>query len=133
MISYENLGNLGKSGFGVWGSRGDHFHYKPLFKDNLKKLLRISLLHFGLVTSKFHLRKTRKPLICMVFGPGGRDHDSQINYFKLRRHQDSSNNSKRTPEPFLTNNDHRYLRKMKKTRTEKHDNPSNEFLKILNM
>ena len=41
------------------------------------KLCRTILLHLGLITFRTHYWKTRKPLICMVLGPGGRDNDSQ--------------------------------------------------------
>ena len=38
-----------------------------------QKLLRNILLHLGLETFKICLRKTRKPIIVIVFGPSGRD------------------------------------------------------------
>ena len=47
-------------------------------KQNLtQKLRRIILLHFGSATLRTNFKKTRKPIILLVFGPGGRDHDSQ--------------------------------------------------------
>ena len=44
------------------------------------KLRRIILLHFGLVTCRFHYWETLKPFMFMDFGPSGRDHDSQNQY-----------------------------------------------------
>ena len=46
------------------------------------KLRRIILLDFGLVTFRFHFGKIRKPVIFMIFGPGGRVHDSQNQLLK---------------------------------------------------
>ena len=46
-----------------------------------RKLRRITLLHFGLVTFRIHFRTTRKPIILMVSGTGGRDHDSRNQLF----------------------------------------------------
>ena len=44
---------------------------------------RMILLHFGLMTFRIHYWKTRKPLIFMVLGPGGHDHDSQNQLFLI--------------------------------------------------
>ena len=52
-----------------------------IIKRLAQKLLRIIRPHFGLVTFKIHFRKTRKPIMFMVFGLGGRDHDSQNQYY----------------------------------------------------
>ena len=46
-----------------------------------RKLRRLILLHFWLVTCRFHFGKTRKPLICLFSGHGGRDHDSANQYY----------------------------------------------------
>ena len=46
-----------------------------------QKLRRIILLHFGHATFRMHFRKTRKPFICIVFGPGGRDRGPQHQLF----------------------------------------------------
>ena len=46
-----------------------------------RKLRIIILLRFGLVTFRFHYWKTRKLIICIVLGPGGRDHDSPNQLF----------------------------------------------------
>ena len=54
------------------GCLGGHFYCKQI----TRKLLRIILLHFGLVTFRIHYWKTPRPLIFMVLWPGGRDHDS---------------------------------------------------------
>ena len=44
----------------------------------MTQTLRISiLLHSGLVTFRINFRRIRKPLMSMVFGLSGRDHDSQ--------------------------------------------------------
>ena len=40
-----------------------------------QKLRRIILLHFGLVTFRTHLKRTRKTYIFMILGLSGRDHD----------------------------------------------------------
>ena len=55
---------------------GGNFHCYCL-KRVARKLHRIILLHFRLVTFRTHFRKTRKPFMSMVFGTGGPDHDSQ--------------------------------------------------------
>ena len=41
----------------------------------VKKLCRFILFRFGLVTFRLHYWKTTKPLICMLPGVGGHDHD----------------------------------------------------------
>ena len=42
-----------------------------------RKLRRIILLHFELVSFRFHLGKTRVVIICMFFGLGGHVHGPQ--------------------------------------------------------
>ena len=73
----ENLGNLGTNvdlGSGVvWGV----ILIVNCIKRLAEKLRRIILVHFGLITFGINFRKTRKLIIVMVFGPGGRDHDFQ--------------------------------------------------------
>ena len=54
------------------GGSGGHFCCKYYWK-NSPKARRVILLHFALVTFGIHFRTTRKHLICMVFGPSGRD------------------------------------------------------------
>ena len=72
--------NPEKSGFGVQGVWGAILIVN--FIERLaQKLCRIILLHFGLVTFMIHFRNPRKPSIFMVFGPIGRDHDSQNSDF----------------------------------------------------
>ena len=46
-----------------------------------RKLHQIILLHFGLVSFRFHFGETRQPIISMAFGPSGRVHDSQHQLF----------------------------------------------------
>ena len=46
-----------------------------------RKLRRIVLFRFGLMNFMIHFRETRKPIIFMVFGPSGCDHDSQNQLF----------------------------------------------------
>ena len=65
-------------GFGVWGRVcGAIFIINFIAQRIGQTLRRIILLHLGLVTFRIHFRKIRKPFIFMVFGPSGRDHDSQ--------------------------------------------------------
>ena len=45
------------------------------------KLRTMILLHFGLITFRIDDGIIRKPLIFMVLGPGGRDHDCQNQLF----------------------------------------------------
>ena len=68
------------------------------------KLLIIILLHFRLVTHRFHYWETPKPIICMVLGPGGRDHDSQNKYHLSLETPRHSKQSKKKPKPFIWEN-----------------------------
>ena len=52
-----------------------------IIKRLAKKPRRINLPYFGLVTFRFHFGKTRQPLIFKFFGPSGRYHDSQNQYY----------------------------------------------------
>ena len=70
--NYRKIG-FGGLGGGVWGAI-----FIVIFKKSVaQKLCRIILLHFGVVTFRIPFGKTRTPFIFMVFGPSGRDHDSQ--------------------------------------------------------
>ena len=68
-----------------------------IWKKLARKLHRIILFHFGLVTFRIHFGKDRAVIILMVFGPSGRDHDSQTNYSYLWRHQDTPKNPRTNP------------------------------------
>ena len=76
---YSSIGAL--KGYGktpVWGSgAGVAFYCKFWKKKVAQKPRRSILLHFGLITFHFHFPKIRKVVIFTIFGPGGRDHDSQ--------------------------------------------------------
>ena len=56
--------NLGSGGSGA-------IFIVSFIKRLAQKLRRIILLHFGLVTFRIHLKKTRKPYIFMISGLGG--------------------------------------------------------------
>ena len=71
-----------KSGFEVWGCPGSHCYCKSK-KRVARKLRRIILLHFGLVTFRFHFGKTRKVSMFMIFGSNGHVHDSQNQLFLI--------------------------------------------------
>ena len=45
------------------------------------KLRRIALLQFGPVAFRFNYWEPPKTIICVVLGPGGRDHGSQHQYY----------------------------------------------------
>ena len=59
----------------IWGQ--DFIFTVDIMNRITGKLRRILLLDFGLITFKIHYWKTRKHLMFMVSGPGGRDHDSK--------------------------------------------------------
>ena len=65
-----------------------------------KKLCRITLPHFGLVTFLSHVGKTRQLLIVMVFWISGRVHDSQNQLFLLWETTNIRIISRKDPEPF---------------------------------
>ena len=71
----ENGGKPEKNKFGAYGVWGVIFTVNTI-KRIAQKLCMMILLHFRLVSSRIHFEKTRKPFMFMVFGPGGRDHDS---------------------------------------------------------
>ena len=76
--------NLHLFAFVVFFSFWDHcwaIFMVNILKRIAGKLRRIILLHLGLITFRFHDWKTLKPLFVMVLGPGGRDHDSQNQYY----------------------------------------------------
>ena len=66
-----------------------------LVKRIARKLRRIILLHFGLVTFRFHYWKTLKSLIFMISGFLGVTMCSKTNIVYLWRHQDTPNNSRK--------------------------------------
>ena len=59
-----------------------------------KKLRIIFLLRFGLETSRIHFRKTRQPLIFMLFGVSDVTVTPTTNYLYLSRHRETSHNSR---------------------------------------
>ena len=70
------MGEVDKFRFEVWGGLGGKF----LVSSNTRmarKLRRIILLHFGLVTFNFHFPKFPHIFIFMVFGLSGHDHGPQ--------------------------------------------------------
>ena len=68
--------NPGKSGKNPDESLGAIFIVT--FKKRMsRQLRRMTLIHLGLLTFRFHFGKTRQVIFFMIFGPGGRDHDSQ--------------------------------------------------------
>ena len=68
----------------TWGLGGlEVISFVNIMKRIAQKLRKTILLHFGLVTFRFHYWKTRKVIICMVSGPGGRDHDSPNQLFLI--------------------------------------------------
>ena len=62
---------------GVWGAK----FIVNVVKSVAPKLRIIILLHLGLVAFRFHFPKTRKILIFMIFGLGGRVHRPQNQLF----------------------------------------------------
>ena len=63
-----------------------------------QKVCRTILLRFGLVAFRFHFEKPRKLLMFMVFGPSGRDHDSQNQLFLTLQTPRYSKQFKKNPE-----------------------------------
>ena len=70
-------GKSGKSGEKkrLWGLEGSGGH---VYLDHEKR--RMNLLHFWTSKNSDHYWKSREPIIFVVLGPGGRDHDSQHPY-----------------------------------------------------
>ena len=95
----KNGGNPDVGFGGVWGA----ILAESCKKRVARKLCRIILLHFGLVTSRIRFGKTRKPIIFMVFGTSGRDHDSQNQLYLILGTPNDSNKFKEDPETFLKN------------------------------
>ena len=60
---------------------GVRYFYCKSCERMARKLRRIILLHFGGITFRTHFRRTRKPLILIVFGPSGCDHHFQNQSF----------------------------------------------------
>ena len=58
------------------------------------------LLHFGFVTFRFHYGRTRKPVIFMIFGFWDASTTPKTNIIYLWRHQDTSTNTRKIPNPF---------------------------------
>ena len=46
-----------------------------------QKLCRVVLLHFGIVPFRIHFGRDRKPIIFIIFGPIGHDHDSKNQHY----------------------------------------------------
>ena len=65
---------------GIWGLGGLGVIFTNIIGRIARELRRIILFHLGLVTFRFHHWKTPKPLIFMVLGTGGGDHDSRNQY-----------------------------------------------------
>ena len=72
VLGWDNSGKNPDLGSAVvWGAI-----FTIIFKKRVaRKLRRIILLHFGLVTFNIHFPKIRKVLMFMIFGPSERDHD----------------------------------------------------------
>ena len=84
-------------------------------KRGAQKLHRIILLHFGLVTFRFHLGTLRKVIIFMIFGPRGHVHDSQNQLFLTLVPANYFNELKKTPNSsFEKHLDFGILRSQKK-------------------
>ena len=66
-----------------------------------QKLRRIILLHFGLVTFRFHHGSPLKPFIFMISGFSDVSMTPQTNYFYLWIHQDTFKNARTHPESLL--------------------------------
>ena len=130
-------GNPEKMRFGVWGS---------IFNVNIirriaQKFRRIMLLHFGLVTFRIQIGKTRKHVIFMFFGLGGRVHDSQNQYYLSLEIPEYSKKIMKNPNTFYKI----CLLEISKFRKSNililleivvvggPEDPSNMFSKILNM
>ena len=81
LVSYRKSRNIWDE-LRIWGLKGfwGVIFIVDIIKRIAPKLRRTILLHFGLVTFRFHFGETRKPIIFTVFGLGGRDHDSQNQY-----------------------------------------------------
>ena len=95
---------LGISAFRVLGGGGRVLGVICVvsFKKRLaRKLCRIILLYFGLITFRFHFRKTRKPFIVMDFEPSGHDHGPQnLLYLTLDRPNYSKEFENKSPIMF---------------------------------
>ena len=65
-----------------------------------QKLRRIILLHFRVLTFWIHFGKTRKVIVFMFVGLGGREHDSKTYIIYPWGHQDTSNNLRKTQDHF---------------------------------
>ena len=75
--SIEKLENLRK--IRIWGLEN---HLTVNVIERLTQKLRIiTLLHLGPITFEIHFRRRRKPIIFMIFGLGGRVHDSHNQYY----------------------------------------------------
>ena len=114
--------NLEKSGFEYKGS----IFIVSIIKRLAEKLHRIILLHFGL-TARIHLWENLNNIVSMVFGLGGRDHDSRNQYFKTNLESNSE---------ILRNLCFGKIEHFEHCGNDGPNNPEdpcNEFSKILNM
>ena len=79
--SRKNREDLGK--FWISGSRasgGGGISIANFTKRIARKLRKIILPHLGLITFGINFGKTQQPIIFMVSGRGGRDHESPNQY-----------------------------------------------------
>ena len=93
----ENPGNLRIWHLGVLGGGICIVNFK---KRVARKLHRIILLHFGLVTFRFHSGRTLKPLMFMISDLVDVSMTHNTNVIHLRRHQDTSNNLRKSQNVF---------------------------------
>ena len=99
------------------------------------------LLHFGFVTFPFHYRKTRQPLMFMILGFSDVSMIPKTNIIHFSRHQDTPNNSRRNPTSFSNMivseisllGKSKCLKHSKRRALDNPDDPSNQFLKVLDM
>ena len=129
----------------IWLSRGSgsHFYYKYIMKRIARKLRRIFLLRFGLVTFRFHDGEDLKPLIFIISAFRDVSLSPKTNIIHPWRHQHNSNSSRTNPKTFLKNIifgnvimsgiEHVVLLFVQNTGADHPDDPSNIFLGILNM
>ena len=136
--SNRNPYDLGQVGIWDLGGGGSTFIVN-CNKRVAQKLCRIVLLHFGLVTIRFHCRKLGKVFIFMIFGVLDVSMSSKTNYSWLWKQQIFASVSRKSPNQFehiLSNLRILkivYLENIANTRADHLGDSSYKFLKIFRM
>ena len=132
LLAQENPTKNPVLGLGVWGT----IFIVSFERRVARKLRNIILLHFGLVTFRFHFWKFRKVMSCIVFEFLEVSMPPATNYFYLWRDQMTPNSSRKNNKSLLCFESQKVVNRTfwkvwKRQGPGSPEDPSNVLLKVL--